>query len=235
MPKPGITLWRSKGKKGAKYLAGFKGADGKRVVWSTGETDYDAGLRRAVVELGRRLQGPEVLSSLEPPRETPPVEPDHVAPPITNGTNGHARRPLNDILARTLYGGAAPAATPAPATPAAPVHDEAVKVRRLYEYFGKAMAFLTEGGLKRAVRFAGKEPEEMDDDEIELVREGWMELGEQWFGKTTLGPAGKVALGTIVAGVGMYVGGKPLPKPKELAAANDNAKPTTPAEGAASA
>src|SRR5256885_15736221 len=95
MPRPGITLWRSKNKRGAKYLAGWKGADGKRVVWSTGVDDYDEGLRRAVAELGRRLHVPTSLPP-EARRGTPPGQPDPgaPAPPApTDGTHRHARPP----------------------------------------------------------------------------------------------------------------------------------------------
>src|SRR2546423_15630163 len=92
MPRPGITLWRSKNKRGAKYLAGWKGADGKRVVWSTGVDDYDEGLRRAVAELGRRLHVPTSLPP-EARRETPPGPPHHVAPAQPAPTNRTNRPP----------------------------------------------------------------------------------------------------------------------------------------------
>ena len=56
----------------------------------------------------------------------------------------------------------------------------------------------------------------MDDNEVDLIREGWQEKGADWFGKVELGSAGKIAIGTLAAGVGMYVGGKSI-EPKRLA------------------
>jgi hypothetical protein len=56
----------------------------------------------------------------------------------------------------------------------------------------------------------------MDADEEQLVREGWEEKGADWFGKTDIGAWGKIALGSAVAGVGMYMGGQALPKVKQI-------------------
>jgi hypothetical protein len=124
------------------------------------------------------------------------------------------------------------AAAAAPSSPPETDDETRRKTRRLYEVFGKAMAYLTEGALKRACRYAGKEPEEMDEDEIELVREGWEEKGADLFGRTSIGPWGKIALGSAVAGVGMWMGGKDIPKPKQLAAAAPAGGAAAPAGGA---
>jgi hypothetical protein len=132
-----------------------------------------------------------------------------VQPPL-EPSNGH-RRPLSEILSRALETG-----TPLPTTfeaPSSPPEPEEPKGRRLAEVFGQVASYLTEGALKRAVRYAGREPDEIDDDELEQIRAGWTELGQQWLGQASIGPWGRIAVYSAVAGVGMYRSGKPLPPP----------------------
>jgi hypothetical protein len=104
------------------------------------------------------------------------------------------------------------------AAPAAPGEgSEAV-----FAVFARALTFLTRVGLEKAVRLAGREPDEMEEAEERLIEKGWKEIGARWFGRTELGPWGKVLMGATVAGVGMYIAGEPIDppdEPKALAAA----------------
>jgi hypothetical protein len=229
VPTAGITLWRSKrgGKQRGFIRASWREA-GRKVTWDTRTLDAEEARRLAVAELNRRLSSSSSIPSVPPDSQVststkPPVQPAGDQPAPAQPSNViPLRRPIGEALNRALGNGAAAAIAPS----SAPVDaDEAKKkTRKLYEVFGKAMGFLTEGGLKRACRWAGREPEDMDDDEIELVREGWEEKGADWFGRTNIGPWGKIALGSAVAGVGMYMGGKPLPAKK--------LPPAKPADGA---
>jgi hypothetical protein len=215
MPNQGITLWRSKrGGKPRGFIRASWREGGRRITWDTRTLDQGEALAKAAAEVSRRGSVP-VHRPLEVPAQAPPVHPDGIAPPssaapVAADAPAAVRKPIGEALTRALGAPAAAASSP-------PVTDEEGKrkARKLYEVFGKAMGYLTEGSLKRAVRFAGREPEDMDDDELELVREGWEEKGADWFGRTNIGPWGKIALGSAVAGVGMYMGGKPLPKPKK--------------------
>jgi hypothetical protein len=234
VPAQGITLWRSK--RGGKPRGFFRASwreHGRKITWDTRTLEKDEAQARAVAELNRRLsaappQPERALRDRDPVAASrePPVQPSHPAPPATTtsvadgfappSTGAFVRKPIGDALTRALTNGtpAAPASSPP-----ADAEETTRKARKLYEVFGKALGYLTEGGLKRACRWAGREPEDMDDDEIALVREGWEEKGADWFGKTNIGPWGKIALGSAVAGVGMYMGGKPIPKaPKALPA-----------------
>jgi hypothetical protein len=236
VPAQGITLWRSKrdGKPRGFFRASWR-EHGRKITWDTRTLDKDEAQARAVAELNRRLsvappQPERALRDRDPVAASrePPVQPSHPAPPATTTTTsvadgftppgGFTRKPIGDALTRALTNGAAAATAPASSLPA-DAEETKRKARKLYEVFGKALGYLTEGGLKRACRWAGREPEDMDDDEIALVREGWEEKGADWFGKTNIGPWGKIALGSAVAGVGMYMGGKPIPKaPKAIPA-----------------
>lgn len=201
-----ISLWRKGGRSATGHYQARWKEGRKRVAWNTRTSDHAEAQRRAAAELERRHL-PTTLSPPEAePKAVPPLEPSAPA----NGTNGH-RRPLSDVLARALEQG-----EPLPTSFATPPPAPAETGRRLHEVFGEVMGYVTEGALKRAVRYAGREPDEMDDDELEQVRAGWAELGEQWFGSTNLGPWGKIAIYSTVAGVGMYRNGKPLPPPEPL-------------------
>ena len=165
------------------------------------------------------------MPAVDPPRPSWSPPPPSSPPPSSG--NGHARKPLAEAFGRALV-----PSTPAPA-PAAPpaaaetddLEEKKAKTRKLYEVAGKALTYLAEGGLKRAVRFAGREAADMDEDEEELIREGFEELCAVWFGRVELGPTGKVAVGCVVAGVGMYMGGTKIEKPKELPPAAQPAPP----------
>jgi hypothetical protein len=220
---PAVTLWRSKrdGKPRGFIRASWR-EGGRKVTWDTRSLDEGEARTRALAELDRRLS-----ARPEPPQQAE-RRPDHLEgqPPVKPGEPSNVipmRRPIGDALNRAL-GVPAPAA----AAPSSPPDEGPAKARKLYELFGKAMGHLTEGGLKRAVRWAGREPEDMDDDELVLVRGGWEELGAEWFGRVEIGPWGRIALGSAVAGVGMYMGGDPIkpPEQKQLPAA------AAPADGA---
>jgi hypothetical protein len=233
MRKQGLTLWRSKrkGHPRGNLRASWRDEAGKRVTWDTGTLDAPEALRKASAEVGRRRtpalssgdsaggsshhNGTPPAASSGPAPAASPFSPTMDAAAAVNG-----RRPIGDAITRALANGEAAAAAAevdALRAPAAELAGEAkAKAKKLYEVFGKAMAMLTAGGLQRACRYAGREPEEMDDDEEQLVREGWEEKGAEWFGRTDIGPWGKIALGSAVAGVGMYVGGKPIPPPAKL-------------------
>lgn len=223
---PAITLWRSK-RKG--QLRGTLHAswrlDGKRQTWDTKVLDEADAFRKATDELNRRLMPdpPRVTAAAEPPAQLADVAP---AAPAAAGPSSPLRRPITEVLTRALTSGTSPTNDNSEVPPVPPSAEGEKSARHLYEYFGKAMAYLTEGGLKRACRYAGREPDEMDDSEIELVREGWGELGAKWFGQTAIGPLGKIVLGSAVAGVGMYMGGKEIPpKPKLLTEPPDSKPP----------
>jgi hypothetical protein len=214
-------------------------ADGRQHIWNTGTKDRAEAMAKATVEADRRLARaggslPETtMPAAGPPRPSQAWTPPPVTSSPSSSTNGHSRRPLAEAFGRALT----PTATPAPplltpATEAAvdELEERKQKTRKLYEVAAKAGTYLLEGGLKRAVRFAGREPDDMDDDEQELIREGCGELCAQWFGRVELGPGGKVAVGCIVAGVGMYMGGTPIPKPKALPPAPPHAQPAPPRE-----
>lgn len=217
---PAVTLWRSSrdGKERGFLQASWR-EGGRKVTWNTGTLDQAEARARWLAEFNRRLS-----ARTELPQQAD-LRPDHLEgqPPVQPGEPTKAsnvipiRRPIGEALTRAL-------GTPAPAAaaPSSPAEDGRAKARKLYELFGKMMGHVTEGGLKRACRWAGREPEDMDDDEVAMVREGWEEKGAEWFGKVEIGPWGKIALGSAVAGVGMYMGGEPIekPKPKQLAAAD---------------
>ncbi len=90
----------------------------------------------------------------------------------------------------------------------------AEKVRQVHKVVGKACTYGLEGCLKRMCRWAGKEPDDIDDDEEALIREGFEELAAKYLGTKKISPAGKVLAGGIAAGFGMYMAGKDIPKPK---------------------
>jgi hypothetical protein len=225
VPAQGITLWRSK--RGGQPRGFFRASwreGGRKVTWDTRTLDRDEALQRSVAELNRRLSAaPRPERALHDPvaaSRQPPVQPGDPAPPTTSVADGFTpptpgaftRKPIGDALTRALTtNGTAPAA-PASSAPA-DAEETKRKARKLYEVFGRVMGYLTEGGLQRACRWAGREPEDMDDDELAMVKEGWEEKGADWFGKTDIGPWGKIAIGSAAAGVGMYLGGKPIPKP----------------------
>jgi hypothetical protein len=234
MRAQGITLWRSKrGGRPRGFLRASWREDGKRVTWDTRTLDEGEALGKAAAELSRRRSVPAKPTPEGPPAPAPPTQPG-VAPAASSSssttTNG-VRKPIGEAITRAFTNGAAAAVVPSSSAAAATDDETKAKAKKLYQVFGKCMAYLTEGGLKRACRWAGKEPEEMDDDEEELVREGWEELGADWFGAKQIGPWGKIALGSCVAGVGMYMGGKPIPKPAEpkklvaVAADGSNVRP----------
>jgi len=201
---------RYRGKPAGRLRATWK-ENGKRISWNTGVDDETEAIRRAAGERDRRATTKVDGHTPAVPFTDRTSEPESPAPP---GSNGHSHRPLADALARATPASSAPASS----TDAGQIPERNNK--RLYEVFGKAMTFLTEGTLQRACRWAGREPEEMDDDEQALVAEGWREKGQEWFGQADIGAWGKILLGGATAGVGMYLGGKPL-RPVE--------KPATPA------
>jgi len=89
--------------------------------------------------------------------------------------------------------------------------EAARKVKHVHKVVGKAATYGLEGLLKKAVRFADKDPDDMDDDERELINEGFEELAAQFLGTRKISPVGKVIAGGIAAGFGMYMGAKDLP------------------------
>jgi hypothetical protein len=194
---------------------------------------------------------PGGLSADELYRLLQPIEPelvarDDVIAAAPNGVNGSSSssaavtpaapssssaavtpaRPLGEAFGRALAAPSSSSLAPSSSSSAPPAPTEAEleqrrKTKALYKVVAKAGGYIVDGTLQRAVRFAGREPAEMDDDEEELIREGCEELCERFFGRTEIGPWGKIAAGAVVAGVGMYMGGKPLPKaaaPKRLEA-----------------
>jgi hypothetical protein len=96
---------------------------------------------------------------------------------------------------------------------------DAEKTSKFYAVAGKGGALLVIGALKRLVRWAGKEPEDIDEDEEEFLREGCEEFAREKLGHTNLGPGGKVLVAAGVAGFGMYMGGTPIPKKRALSPA----------------
>lgn len=217
MPTPAIRLWRSKrGGKARGFLRASWREQGRKVTWDTRELDPDAALKKAVAELNRRLSAPASTMSPTPTSPLVPEGQPSVQPGAAPSNVIPIRRPIGEAINRALGTPAPAAAAPSSLAGAATAEEAKKKVQHLYAVFGRAMVMLTEGGLKRACRWAGREPEEIDDDELAMIREGWEEKGADWFGKTDIGPWGKVALGSAVAGAGMYMAGKELPKPKEL-------------------
>lgn len=226
----GISLFTSG--RGGNIRARWGKGKRNRVDWNTGTKDPDEALRRAAEELRRRT-GASAASSLGTPTPSKPAaavppspQPPAVAPPPETAA-GSARRPLGDALARVLGTPPAPEiASPAPAVvpdevidpgkvAAAELEDVAAKkAKHVHKVLGKGGALAIDGVLQRLIRFAGREPEEMDEDETRLITEGWEEIFAEWFGKKKLTPWGKVAAGSAVAGIGMYMAGKPLPEPK---------------------
>ena len=103
-----------------------------------------------------------------------------------------------------------------PAKAAAAELEEATarKAKHVHKVLAKGGTMAVDGILQRLIRFAGREADEMDEDEIKLVTEGWEEIFAEWFGKKKLTPMGKVLAGSAVAGIGMYMGGKSIPEPK---------------------
>jgi hypothetical protein len=249
--RTGLTLDK---RKNGEWRARFTGPDGKRISWNTHARDKAEASRRAGEELARR-KGPSAAAP-------PPAAPTAPSGPLP--AEASPRRPLGEAFARVLQlpapppaSLAAPAAAavelvakpeimPAPA-PAADEGAELAKVRRVHQVVGKSATNLIEGILARTCRFAGREPEEMDDDERALIAEGCSEIAAEYLGKKKLSPGGKVIAGSICAGVGMYMGGKPIPKkpapvlqlvPQEQPApapAADRAAPPAPPPPAAAA
>jgi pyruvate dehydrogenase E2 component (dihydrolipoyllysine-residue acetyltransferase) len=215
----GITLDR---RKNGDIRARFTGPDGKRISWNTHARDKAEAMRRAGEELARR-KGPSAAAP-------PPAAPSAPSGPLPAVAS--PRRPLGAAFARVLQlpappglaSTAAPAAAvelvakpdeitpPAAPAPAADEGAELAKVRRVHQVVGKSATNLIEGILARTCRFAGREPEEMDEDERALIAEGCSEIAAEYLGKKKLTPAGKVIAGSVCAGVGMYMGGKPIPK-----------------------
>ncbi|MFL5381289.1 MAG: hypothetical protein ACJ8GN_02060 [Longimicrobiaceae bacterium] len=221
---PAVTLWRSKrdGRPRGFIRASWR-QDGQKVTWDTRSLDEGEAKERALAEIARRLSATQ--RPVKPESEATPIVMGERQPPGDPGERPSnvipMRRPIGEAVHRALGGPAV--AAPAPAEPPAD-HEARAKAKKLYEVFGRAMGMATEGGLKRLCRWAGREPEEMDDNEIAMVREGWEEKGAEWFGRVEIGPWGKIALGTGLAGFGMYVNGKVLEEQKKL--------PAKPADGA---
>lgn len=193
------------------------------VTWDTGAHNETEALLRAAEEIRRRSTTADPTPAGTPRRTADP------SPDLSPGSSfrgwgaGDGRLRVKEALARVI-----PAPAPA-APPAAPTTEKLVDVRvtepsddaegerkisKLYEITAKMCTRMTEGGLKRAVRWAGREPEDMDEDEEQLMREGYTELCKKAFGSKKITPLGKVALASAAAGWGMYMGGKPIPKPK---------------------
>jgi hypothetical protein len=246
----GISLFKSKN--GGNIRARW-GTGKNRVDWNTNTKDQGEALKRAVEELSRRT-GSSAAPGTPTPRPAAAAPPSPQLPagasPVVNGHGG--RKPLGAALERVLAPppAAGAEATPSvPASPAAVIPDaiidpakaaaakleaEAVEgVRHVHKVVGKSATYVLEGLLKRACRYAGREPEDMDDDEQALIREGCTEVAAKYLGKTKLTPEGKIVAGVICAGVGMYVGGKPIPKPPkvELKSVPADARPSPPQGG----
>jgi len=199
--------------------------DGERHYWNTGTSDRHEALKKAGEELARRK------GFTRPPAAPPGSAPGQlpVGPPPVVSTQ---RRPIGEALARVLAtppaSAASPPSGPAPASGAGAVLEgelvrgreqlgdaqDVAKVRHVHRVVGKSASHLVEGLLKRAVKFAGREPEDMDDDERALIEEGCTELAAEYLGQYKLTPGGKVMAGALCAGVGMYMGGRPIPKPQ---------------------
>lgn len=193
------AIWESN-RPGGFLRAVWRDDVGQRVTWDTATRDRGEAMQRAVGEISRRRPAATEGAQQLP---TAPAVPANGVPPPAPG-----QRPLAEAFTRALHiAGPAPS-SPAPSSPGDPA--AAAKSRRLYEVFGRALALVTEGTLKRCVRYAGREPADMDEDEVELIREGWEEKGQEWFGKVEVGPWGKIALGAVAAGAGMYMGGTPV-------------------------
>jgi len=109
----------------------------------------------------------------------------------------------------------------------------AEKVRQVHKVVGKACTYGLEGALKRMCRWAGREPEDIDDDEEALIREGFEELAAKYLGTKKISPAGKVLAGGIAAGFGMYMAGTEIPKPKPATAPLKLVQPQQPQQGPA--
>jgi hypothetical protein len=237
LSKGGISLFKPG--KGGNIRARW-GAGRARVDFNTQTKDPAQALARAADELRRRSATSSAGPSTRAAAAAAPTAPQTMPPgapgaPSPAAADTGARRPLGDALARVLgLSTPAPAATSsgaAASTPTALAPDAildagaraaegeiekaaAEKVRHVHKVVGKACTYGLEGALKRMCRWAGREPEDMDDDEQELIREGFEELAAKYLGTKKISPAGKVLAGGIAAGFGMYIGGKEIPKPK---------------------
>lgn len=188
---------------------------GRIINWNTGTKDKAEAQRRATEELGKRRQ--------QPVARTPGTTIHGARLPSSSAPRPSLAELLSRATATTTpvtTNGVHPPSSPAPAPaapPPAPAEEtSSSKVRHLHEIASKIGVRLIDGALQRACRWAGKEPDEMDDDEEQLIAEGLREVSEELFGKVKLTPWGKVGLGTLAAGAGMYMGGETLSKPHQL-------------------
>lgn len=241
-----MRLYRIKkgGRETGNWIAQWR-ENGRIVTRTTGTLDRKLAAQRAEAEFTRRQSGnghtgravkPHTGASSAPAGEFRLPSP---------------RVPLSDVLARAFSAPtvnselpahsssfsaenqtkpetAAPATSNGSIPPPPAADDVRIKPRRLYTYGAKAASAALEGVLQRAIRFAGREPAEMDDDERDLIQEGLAEQFQIWFGAQELSPLGKVALGSLVAGAGMWRQGTPLaktPAPPRLTPAERDTQP----------
>lgn len=247
---PGINLFRSNGPSSV-FRARWRSDGGAQVTWTTGTADETDALVRAAAELRRRSNGgdapslspssfPEDGSAAESDGGPTPAPLPSLSPAPAPGSG--SRRLLSEALKEALGGAAGvetsaapppandlPAPAPAPTEPAPGLTRGE---RHLYHVAAKIGLYLIDAGLQRTVRAAGREPDQMDDDERELIQEGCEELFQKAFGRTTIGPLGKVALGSLCAGVGMYKSGKPLPAQPARLRSIQGGRAEAPAAGA---
>lgn len=225
MKRPKVFRSKVKGK----YVGAWKAQvydNGKRVVWSVcdGDEPRAEAEKLAAEEWARRASAPAAIREVARPKARPlsrgepkpltavanavakaaaPVPAPEPAPPPPDGP------PAQPPVGEGQAAGAAATPTQEPAPP-----DPVVKLRHLHTTIGSTLAMVLEGATKRAVRWAGREPQDdFSDEQQELLREGCSELAAKWLGQTELGPAGKVAVGVGLGGVMLYMGGEPIKRP----------------------
>lgn len=242
----GISLFRSDGP--ASQLRARARIGGKLVTWSTGTADESEALQRAAAEFQRRSRSgnpmPELTSRSSPEPVDGPAPPpslpalSSLESPAAGGGAG-SRRLLSEALASAFAGTAtieppkpddAPAASAPPGGGPAAADPPSPAARHTYAVVAKVAVYMIEAGLQRAVRYCGREPEEMDDNERAMITEGAEEELGRIFGRSELGPKGKIFLGAACAGFGMWSAGTPIVKPVAAPAKLRSVPPPPPAD-----
>jgi hypothetical protein len=126
----------------------------------------------------------------------------------SNGTNGTKTSPPSPPTAPSVV--SIPIVTPKRTSPQKGLSSE--QAEKLGRGMRKMVTKLNLVGLETGVRWLGRDPFPIDDEELELLALGWELLLEDWFKNNKPEPWMLIVAGNALCAFTMWARGKPIPK-----------------------